>query len=676
MKTRFLIRDRVLLALADQPLLSARQLALYLALSGRSVRQGLEELKRRGWVQAYNAHQPRLHTRSLFAPTAEGIQALAQATGMRVPEYLQQKGLTSARLERLLLLTERVFQLRTFFLWLSGAPPTSRSAPDQAASTTDASPGEALAGTDSESGWRLAAWDVEVGRFFSASHRAFWIPFHGAAIVAKSGIPSAGVGREPVPASGSRWATIVVEFDLRRVPVEQDRERLVKYVLAQDDPRFVGPDREQLFPVLVVIAQDEFRLQDYYMVLQAAALARQFPMPRAYFTTTAALLSLQDDRMRPIWFSTVSGRQVSFLTDLDGIGGLPPEQAPWRKLPLVAASDSRSNLFVGIRGPGKVKRGVAAENPQAALSIRTDIGQEGKEKEKEIQDPETRPAGDLLQLSLALRPLAKQLLDEIAAHPLLTQPDLALLLRVSGRKARLRLGQLVRCQLVELHRDRYLLAAKGEAYLAMVAGFEHAIRRHARARGWAGGYELLLKHWEHTRAENDFFLHLAAITRAKGHSLRWLSELEGRLYYEAGHRRHSFLPDGRGTYRAGSRRYEFALEVDRSRMAQSKFRRKFVEYLACVESNVLRREGIELLRVLVITSSWERAENLARVAREVAPHLHVFLTTFDRLQASGANAPIWLRTGTPADQNGRGSPKTHCFECFRPLPPTPRARSP
>lgn len=637
------IRDHILEALAEHPLLSRRQLELFLGLTGRSVRQGLRELETRGWVRSYNARQPGLLTRSLYASTEAGMKELALAAGSKDPEDAHRPSAAPARLEQLILLMERAFQLRTLFLWLTGNQPVSRRPAKK-----NAQPASASAASSRPGSWKPYAWDVEVARFFAVKDKAFWIPFHAAAVMVKQA-PNTGLqGNARENARETRWIPIVVEFDLHRVPVDRDRERLVRFVLAQDDPRFWAKEAEGHFPVLVVIARDEFRLQDYYTILRATALARRLPFPRAYLTTSAAMLSLRQDPLKPIWYSTVSGQRVPFLSDLEGNPGPPPHEVPWRRLPLMAG------------------RSAEPSDLEPGSSNQEELSQQAK-------DGKTSHRTELVRLALALTPLAKKLLDEIAAHPLLTQEDLAVLVQKSRRKVRLRLGDLQSFHLIECHRDRYLLATKGEEYLTMVAGFAHAVRRHARARGWAHGYDSLLRHFEHTRVENDFFLSLARIAQKRRHALMWLSELESRLYYEAGNRRHSFLPDGRGVYRAQGRRYEFAVEIDRSRMGQEKFRRKFLEYGACADSNVLRREGIELLRVLVVTTSWERAANLSRVVWSVASDLPVWFTTLDRLQASGADAPIWLSAKVGVEQGGLTSPKEYCFECFR---EEPRARPP
>ncbi len=280
-------------------------------------------------------------------------------------------------------------------------------------------------------------------------------------------------------------------------------------------------------------------------------------------------------------------------------------------------------------------------------------------------EDESEITNSLAQIALNLQPLEKRLMDEIAAHPLLTRNEVMLLLQASLRRVQPGLAKLTALQLIQIHQGRYLVAPKGQEYLALTSGFGHAIRRYARARGWGKGFDSLIRHWAHTQEENKFFLHLARVALDSGHALTWLSELESRLYYETGQRRHSFLPDGRGAYIAGNTRYEFAVEIDRSRSSQARFQRKLAEYEACISSNVLRSEGIELLRLLVLTNSWERAESWRRTAQVVQARFPIFITTFDRLYASRADAPIWLRGDIAAFQEPAAStPKVHCFECF------------
>lgn len=685
------IRNAILEALRDHPLMSRRQLELYLHGSSAGVRYGLREIRKHHWIWQANARQPAMRARAIYALTQAGIQEMARQSRTSYHDYLVRYRLSPDRLDRLVLMQERVFQLRTLFLWLAGSPSkhalnsaSSNSPPKKASPTNPHQKSNPSARRESTSdgsspeshAWHAITWDVEVGKLFSTKRSAVWIPFHGAVVMRRG---STGSGKE---SSNGHWAFIVVEFDVGRVAMERDRERLAQFVAAQDDPRYWGKEKEQLFPVLLIIAQDELRLQDYYNVLRSAALARQLPMPRAYLTTVRAMLSLRHDRLSPIWYSTISGHRTSLLFDTEGSPIPLADQTLWRKLPLsetigqsgnrgtsgvitpevvhseaVDRTNTREEDEPSAASPALLKKGGASVGSEVALAESN--SQTGA---KHLNGADG--LSEFAQISLVLKPLAKRLLDEIAAHPLLKRQDLAMLLRVSLRRIRSALAEMGPLKLIQVHEERYLITPRGQQYLAQVAGFGNAVGRYARARGWGNGFDSLLRHWEHTQAENDFFLRLARIARARGHRLTWLSELEARLYYEAGQDWHSFLPDGRGTYIAGRRRYEFALEMDRSRSSLERFRGKFAEYDACVSSNVLRSEGVESLRLLVVTASWERAEAWRRTALEVKVRLPVFITTADRLAASGVDAPIWLRGDVAHSESAASSPKEYCFECF------------
>ena len=618
-------RDAILRALCEHPFLTRRHLELYLGFPERTVRHGLRELQTRKWVWRANARRPWMHARCLYAPTTSGIQAVSQ--NIDSPQVMNELrvGLSPARLDRLVLSMERVFQMHTIFLWLMSKQKTEAHR------------------------WRAVRWDVEVAKLFSVKGRGAWIPFHGAAIMQRGLRSDSAQGvSEKMVTQDARWAFVVVEFDLSHVAVERDAERLHQFVAAQDDPRYWGRDKEAFFPILVIIAQDELRLQDYYNVLRSAALARQLPMPRAYLATIRQVLTLRNDNALPIWYSTITGRQTALLFDTEGVTGPPPEQTLWSKLPL-----SQS----GVGTSSAKDNGVAvAPRSNESVDVVPGLTQTG--------DRSTEHTQTLAQITLNLQPLEKRMLDEIAAHPLLTRSDIVVLLKASLRRVQPGLAKLVALKLVEQHKDKYLIAAKGQQYLAVTTGFGNAVQRYARARGWGKGFDVLMRHAEHTEQENKFFLHLAKIALTRKHRFTWLSELESRLYYEAGNRRHSFLPDGRGTYGSGKTRYEFAVEIDRSRSSQERIERKLAEYEACINSNVLRREGIELLRLLVLTISWERAETWCSAARSEHADYPIFITTFDRVYASGADSPIWLRADGSVSETAASASKVFCFECF------------
>jgi len=107
----------------------------------------------------------------------------------------------------------------------------------------------------------------------------------------------------------------------------------------------------------------------------------------------------------------------------------------------------------------------------------------------------------LASLSSALEPLDKQLLDEVARHPLLTAKELATVLQSTPWYLEARLEQLARWKLIEAYAFRdpkhlvkaddqnespttkssnqvvhYLIGMNGIRYLAAVAGFDSRAR--------------------------------------------------------------------------------------------------------------------------------------------------------------------------------------------------------
>jgi hypothetical protein len=576
----------------------------------------LGRLMRRGLLHQYNARCAEVYGRVLYAPSAAGARELTGAA------------ISTTRLAWLILLVERVVKVQSVAIWLA-----QRAA---------------------EWEWRLRDFDVEVALPFVLPGRdeQTWIPVHGAARLARA---------------DGRWATVGLEFDTLAAPVDAERERLTRWVEAQSDPRFIGPHHEDAFPILVIIARDEFRLQDYYTLLRSAAAARRLPLPPAYLATADRAWALRSNPAAPVWYSTISNRtQVPLLSDAPGHAVTPPPPVPWQQLPL-----GRAGQNAGAE--------IASLPKDAAPAFTTLRG--------------------LAALALSLTPQDKQMLDEVARHPLLSAAELALLLQASRWRTENTLARLARWKLIEPRHaaapaepdrprptPRYLLGSNGVRYLTAEAGFGEAAARYARARGWGRGFETLTRHWEHTRAENALFLEFARLAKERHHTFTWLSELESRLYYEygnlGGQRRQSFLPDGRGTYLAGDTRYEFAVEIDRTRAGAAKFRRKLSAYYAVVTSKILRDDTSALLRVLVVTGSWERATTLCQTALALARELKaerdplpLWVTTFDLLRVKGADAPIWIGAHTAHDAaltRALDLPRTYCFECFRPVPPQPR----
>ncbi len=196
------VSDAILEALRDHPLLSRRQLELYLHYSSAGVRYGLRELRKKKWIWQVNARQPGIRARALYLPTPAGIQELAQRARVPYRDYISRTRLSPARINRLLLTIERVFQLHMTFLWLSQGKPKRGTHGDEASPHSKTQAGKANTQSEAENSaplWRPVIWDVDVGKLFSAKGKAAWIPFHGAAILERGSDPI-GTGSRNVAA--------------------------------------------------------------------------------------------------------------------------------------------------------------------------------------------------------------------------------------------------------------------------------------------------------------------------------------------------------------------------------------------------------------------------------------------------------------------------------------------
>jgi hypothetical protein len=90
------------------------------------------------------------------------------------------------------------------------------------------------------------------------------------------------------------------------------------------------------------------------------------------------------------------------------------------------------------------------------------------------------------------------------------------------------------------------------------------------------------------------------------------------------------------------------LEMDMGTETARVWKKKVAEYLSfAVSGGFQERFGISQFRVLVITTSAKRLQNLAKVISRITPKLF-WLTTLDEFKTNGPWSPIWSR---PADSN-------------------------
>ncbi len=403
----------------------------------------------------------------------------------------------------------------------------------------------------------------------------------------------------------------VVEWDTGIL--EYERNRIARLVEWHQTLRAQGNS----FPfALLIVARDSDSLQSYYAQLRAASLSRNLAMPPTYFSTARELAN--HPITAPIWYSTENKNKLPLFANLR-----------------ISTNSTRFFLNVQPRTiSAKTKTNLTdtafdAANPTALTS--------------------------LFALKRDLSPQTKRVLHEVAAHPLLNAREISTLLDdVSGQTHRA-LKQLKLLHLLQAHQlgneTRYVLSHVGIHYFAATNGFGRAVNAYAQARGWKRSLSQLVRHWQHTQIENKFFLELARVARERRARIEWRSETESRLYYTAQGRRWSFQPDGMCVYSNEQKRIRFAVEIERHRNSKKRLHDKFKWYAMYVDSLLYRTAREEEFRLLVVTTSWERAQVIRRVVHELARQraarlLPMWITTFDLLDTQGIAKPIWRKVDT------------------------------
>lgn len=409
----------------------------------------------------------------------------------------------------------------------------------------------------------------------------------------------------------SRVIPFLVEWD--RGVFEYERQRMAH--LMEWHHALRAPSNSSPY-VLLVVARDLESLQAYYAQLRAASLSRNVSMPPIYFSTARELAN--HPIPAPIWYST--------------------------------ESRNKQSLFANLRTASKSTR--YFQNVQ----LRT-ISTKSKTNLTDTAFDSANPTAftSLIALKRDLSPQTKRVLNEVAAHPLLTALEIATLLDDESGQTHRALKQLTQLHLLQAHQThnetRYVVSHVGIHYLAAVNGFGRAANQYSKARGWKKSLSQLVRHWEHTQIENKFFLEFARVAREHNARFEWRSETESRLYYTAQGRRWSFQPDGMCVYSDEKRRVQIAVEIERHRNSKKRLRDKFTWYAMYVDSLLYRTTREEEFRLLVVTPSWERARIIRRIVHELARLrasrlLPMWLTTFDLPDTQGVARPIWRKVDT------------------------------
>lgn len=442
--------------------------------------------------------------------------------------------------------------------------------------------------------YAIQTWDVEVKQQFRWRNQVRSLNFHA------TGLAQANGCRIP----------FVIEWDSGILTLE--RQHLARCVEWNWTIRLTNAN--VLRPTFLILANDSPSLERYYAELRAAAFARNLPIPQTYLAIKS--VAFRNQPTAPIWYLAKTGKRTGLLD------GLQVNSAPSQGIPFV--------------------------NTQPHVTTRANQRKDLNSLPFDAAHPSTLDS--VAALKRDLTPQAKLVLKEIAAHPMLSKNELAELLRAAPKRVLVSLTQLENWKLIQAmnaeEEVRFVLTDVGVAYLAAVSGFGRRARKYAIARGWKRGTSMLVRHWQHTRTENEFFMQIVRAARASGARFLWLSELESRLYYAASGRRWSYLPDGGGIYKLNGVSIQFALEMDRGNVSHKRWRKRLSQYHAYLDSARLRTTERDKFRLLVITTTWTRAKNLRRVALQTALMrqsrvLPMWVTTLDSVQVRGLIEPIW-----------------------------------
>lgn len=678
---------QVLEAVRKHPLMSCEQLQLYLGLRKRTLQWHLEKLVNAKLVRVINGHQPNSAMHSLYVPTRAGLERLASEAGMSLETYLEVYKYHAAHLEHLVLVLDRAYEVRSFFLQLKNA----------------------------DWSWSLAEWDVEVQ--INLQTYEYDLP-----------IPLQGIAR--LKDAQGRWITIFVEYDMNITPVRCQRARLASIVEGSYDDRFTNLDQSPP-PVLVILAASRDRLHEYRLLIHELACVR-YPVPHTFFTNQAWWHTYHQDPNAQVWkIEEWNDVWYSLLSHIQGGTHHPADYLRWAPLPPLRRFSERAVELESIAIGTSIAH---KRHDVAALTLI--LHTLDKELLALIGDHPLLDAVEMAQVKQMpvrsirrrLKHLVKWELVEARKRPWRLEKKTNYASRAERQRAK------AHC---------YILTEKGLWLLTAWAGYGKAIESYARLRGWKKRFWELVYHWDHTRLENTVYVQFLSEARRRGHQIPfWFSELESRMYfdtsyefisgrkfskslrkrkrkspfskptpygnwgieYEVGNRREfasllghhsshdlkSFLPDSRGMYQDDKCAYTIMVEIDRTRANHNKLWQKIHYYLRTMDP-----KAQSSWRILVVTTGWQRAAHIADLvvqralgylARDLNRYrgesliaklkecqgldavlcslLPVYVTTIRELCERGIASPIWL-TAEDA-MNGVLTERRCCLECFRP----------
>jgi hypothetical protein len=259
-------------------------------------------------------------------------------------------------------------------------------------------------------------------------------------------------------------------------------------------------------------------------------------------------------------------------------------------------------------------------------------------------------------LSLFASPEQLRLLEIVGRLPLLTEPDLGLVLAVAPPLLRRQLDRAVQHGLVDAvirpnGQKHFTLGEFGLRLLAARAGVP--FRRFAThspvlaaLHGAAGGrLQTLVRQFEHTVGANSFML--ACLRDGLGAETptlaRWKNPIEAVVRFESGGVRRTLRPDGAGEVLQDDESHEFLVEWDRGTERIAVLIQKLDRYASCFGSGSSASTSTCLL---LVTSSPGREDVVwsavgAAFRGRARAEGRVFTSTESLVERYGAFAEVW-----------------------------------
>lgn len=387
-------------------------------------------------------------------------------------------------------------------------------------------------------------------------------------------------------------------------------------------------------PILVVCADEPTRAAWVHAVRSAAERRGVATLP--VYPTRASDIG-HDLLVAPVWHHASGAGPARLFDDLF-----------WRKVSATTASVPPARWFEG--SPAELTGG------QGLYRWARSVGA--------LDGPAPRARGSVEQvaaLSIATTADQKRLLEVAGRYPLLSESELALVLRQRVWTVRRSLERSIAQGLIEAvvgpdtngptRSDvRYVMTELG---LRLVAARERIpARRYAEhgpfaatiGAGERGRLQTLIRQFEHTVGANRFFLDCLAQSQAGGPSLReWQSVSETTIRFESNGVRRTIRPDGTGKVVHDGVERRFWLEWDRGTERIAVLLEKLDRYAAYYRSHTFSDGSAPQLLVVCPTPHREDVVWRAAGAVFASDHTRCYLKTTSEplLERRGPFGTVW-----------------------------------